>query len=140
MANRTATARPPGGGSDTFQKLQGDKFIDALVGPGAGKLLGTLRTAGGAVAGATHGFGEMLMGAFGGEKLSGLLGNLYAAPRDKVVGLITEAMHDPQLAQALMMKGSNTNAKLMAPPLRSKISGILAGRAVQPGVEALTAQ
>src|SRR6185312_8551161 len=31
MASRVQNARPPGGGSDTFQKLQGDKFIDALV-------------------------------------------------------------------------------------------------------------
>lgn len=141
MASRTATSRPPGGGSDTFPKLQGDKFVDALIGPGAGKLLNTIGTAGGAVAGYMHeGLGAAAVGAFGGEKLSGLLGSLYSAPRDKVVNLITEAMHDPQLAQALMTKSSNTNAKLIPVTTRAKMLGLLGGRAAQPAVQALTAQ
>lgn len=139
MANRTATARPPGGGSDTFPKLQGDKFIDALVGPGASKLIGIVGRAGGAITGALE-EGKMgaAIGFMGGEKAADLVNSLYHAPRDKVISLITEAMHDPQLAKDLMMKASNTNAKLMPPPRRAKIFGVLGAQTAQPAVKAIT--
>jgi hypothetical protein len=135
MASRTANSRPPGGGSDTFQKLQGDKFIDALVGPGASKLVGVV----GKVGGAATGFleeGKMgaLMGFMAGEKGASLVNDLYKAPRDKVVQIITEAMHDPQLAKDLMMKASNTNAKLLPPPRRAKIFGVIGAQAAPKAV------
>lgn len=140
MASRTANARPPGGGSDTFPKLQGDKFIDALVGPGASKLVGVVGKLGGAVGGFLE-EGKMgaAMGFLAGEKGAGLINDLYKAPRDKVVSIITEAMHDPQLAKDLMMKASNSNAKLLPPPRRAKIFGVLGAQASQPVVNALTA-
>lgn len=140
MASRSAAAKPPGGGSDTFQKLSGDRFIDALVGPHASKLLGVASKVGGAVWGALE-EGKMgaMMGFMGGEKVGGLLNDLYKAPRDKVVSIITEAMHDPQLAKDLMTKASNSNAKLLPPPRRAKIFGVLGAQASQPVVNALTA-
>lgn len=140
MASRVQNARPPGGGSDTFQKLQGDKFIDALVGPGASKLIGVVGRAGGAITGALE-EGKMgaAIGFMGGEKAADLVNSLYHAPKDKVINLVTEAMHDPQLAQDLMMKASNSNAKLLPPPRRAKIMGILGAQASQPVVNALTA-
>ncbi|WP_298800095.1 hypothetical protein [uncultured Devosia sp.] len=141
MANRTVNARPPGMGSDTFQNLQGDKFIDALIGPGASKLVNGVATMGGAAAGyLTEGKIGAVAGMFGGEKVAGLINKLYAAPRDKVVDLITEAMHDPQLAKDLMMKASNSNAKLLPPPRRAKIFGVLGAQTAQPAVKALTSQ
>jgi hypothetical protein len=139
MASRTANARPPGGGSDTFQKLQGDKFIDALVGPGAAKLTGVVSKVGGAAMGALE-EGKMgaVMGFMGGEKAAGLLNDLYKAPRDKVVGLITEAMHDPDLAKTLMMKASNTNFKLLPAPKRAKLLGVIGAQASVPAAQSLT--
>lgn len=126
MASRTANARPPGGGSDTFAKLSGDRFIDALIGPGASKLIDLAGTAGGAVAGyLSHGLVGAAGGAFGGEKIAAGLSKLYAAPRDRVVTLVTEAMHDPDLAKALMQKASGGNFKLLKPATRSKMLGIL---------------
>lgn len=140
MASRVQNARPPGGGSDTFQKLQGDKFIDALVGPYASKLVGAAGKVGGAAYGALEeGKIGAVMGFMAGEKGGELVNSLFKAPRDKVVNLITEAMHDPQLAQDLMMKASNTNAKLLPAPRRAKIMGILGAQAAQPAANALTA-
>jgi len=48
-------------------------------------------------------------------------------------------MHDPQMAKDLMMKASNTNAKLLPPPRRAKIFGVLGAQAAQPAVNAITA-
>lgn len=141
MASRTANAKPPGGGSDTFQKLQGDKFIDALVGPGASKLVG----AAGKIGGAAMGYLEdgklgAGLGFMAGEKGADLVNSLYKAPRDKVVSIVTEAMHDPQLAKDLMMKASNTNAKLLPPPRRAKLLGVVGGQAGASVANALTSQ
>lgn len=140
MASRSATSQPPGGGSDTFQKLQGDKFIDALVGPGASKLVNIGGTLGGLALGAAHGPVEAVAGAFGGGKVADMISSLYNAPKAKVINLVTEAMHDPQLAQTLMQKASNGNAKLIAPPTRTKMLGILGAQAAQPAAQAFTAQ
>lgn len=138
MASRTASSRPPGGGSDTFQKLQGDKFIDTLIGPGASKLINVGSTAAGALLGSAHGPVEAVAGAFGGGKVGDMVSSLFSAPREKAINLITEAMHDPQLAQDLMMKASNSNAKLLPPPRRAKILGILGAQAAPSAAQALT--
>jgi hypothetical protein len=140
MASRVQNSRPPGGGSDTFQKLQGDKFIDALVGPGASKLIGAAGKLGGAAMGAIEeGKIGAMMGFVAGEKGGEMVNSLYKAPREKVINLITEAMHDPQLAKDLMMKASNTNAKLLPPPRRAKLFGVLGAQSAQPVVNAVTA-
>lgn len=139
MASRAGT-KAPAGGSDTFAKLQGDKFIDALIGPAASKIINAAGTGIGAATGyISHGLTGGAAGAFGGEKVAGMLSNLYSAPRDKVMSIITEAMHDPQMAKDLMMKASNTNAKLLPPPRRAKIFGVLGAQAAQPVVNAVTA-
>ena len=141
MANRTANARPPGGGSDTFQKLQGDRFIDALIGPGATKLINTAGTVGGTVGGfLSEGKLGAAAGLFGGEKVANAITSFYKAPRDKAVQLITEAMHDPDLAKALMTKASGTNFKLLKAPTRSKVLGILGAQGTAPIVSAAVNQ
>lgn len=141
MASRTANSRPPGSGSDTFPKLQGDKFIDALIGPGASKIIGGVSKVGGAVAGyLSEGKVGAAAGLFGGKEVAGMISDLYNAPREKVIALITEAMHDPALAQDLMKKASNANAKLIPVPRRAKILGILGAQSTAPATQAITAQ
>lgn len=135
-------ARAPGGGSDTFQKLAGDKFLDALISPGAAKLL----RAGGGLTGAaigslTEGPIATVAGLIGGSKgTDALLSKLYQAPRDRVVNLLTEAANDQDIAKALMMKASPANAKLIKPATRTKILGILGAQPAAPVAGLLTTQ
>lgn len=141
MAARTGQ-RMPGAGSDTFQKLAGDKFLDVMLSPGAGRLV---RQGGGAVGGliggASGGPVAIAAGIFGGSKgADALLQKLYAAPRQQAMDLVTAAVHDPDIAKALMMKASPANSKLLKPATRTKMLGILGAQPVAPLGGALNSQ
>jgi hypothetical protein len=128
MGARTARAGAPGG-SDTFAKLSGKNFIDALIGPMASKVM----PVGGAVLGAHFGFteggvGGALAGLWGGNHLAEML---YAAPREKVLNLLNEAMSDPKLAQALMQKVRPGSDKLIPQGIKNRIFGILGSEPVE---------
>lgn len=121
----------PKGGSDTAAKLIGNKYLDVLIGPDAGKLLNAGSTLGGALAGHLVG-GPVgaLAGAFtgiGAAKVGDrfLERALYEAPREKVINLLQEAISDPQLAKALMMKTRPGQLQLLPAPVRKKILSIL---------------
>lgn len=141
MSARTMQSKPPGG-SDTFPKLAGQKFMDVLIGPGAVKLVkGTGAVVGAGLGNVVEGGGHLggmatLYGMYKGAQADELLNKLYSAPRDKVVNLVTQAMHDPQLAKVLMMKASPANSKIIAPTTRNKILGILGAQAAPAGVAA----
>lgn len=123
MGARTSRAIPPGG-SDTAGKLLGNQFIDVLIGPGAGKIIPSAAAA----AGLAHGPIGSGVGFILGKSAEGAFESaLLKAPRDKVVALLNEAIADPQLAKALMMKATPGNAKLMDPRVRGKITKILIG-------------
>lgn len=121
MIARTSRAAPKGG-SDTAAKLLGNNFLDVMIGPGASKLAPIA----GAAIGMSHGPVGMLVGAAAGKGVEkGLTEALYAAPREKVIELLNQAIADPAIAQALMTKASAANAKMMPSAARQKIISIL---------------
>lgn len=123
MGARTQRAIPPGG-SDTAGKLLGNQFIDVLIGPGAGKII----PGAAAVAGMTHGPVSSGIGFILGKSAENAFESaLLNAPREKVVALLNEAIADPELAKALMMKATPGNAKMIKPAVRAKITKILVG-------------
>jgi hypothetical protein len=112
MAQRVQNLRG-GAGSETFERLKGDRYIDVFMGPMLGRLTGAgTGMLAGAVA--THLLGENAIGAMIGAELSGaaaghvagqsLLQRLYAAPRAALLARIGEAVRDPQIAADLMKK------------------------------------
>lgn len=122
MAQRTARAGAKGG-SDTFAKLQGNTFLDVLIGPGASKIAPVAGAVIGAHFGGAGGAAAGLVGANYG--MSKLEQTLYGASRDKVVNLINQAMSDPDLAKALMTKASSKASLQMPAPARRMIYSIL---------------
>lgn len=125
MTSRSGGLNTPG--SDTFQKLAGKSFLDVLIGPHARKLVVGAGTAAGAAISHSMGEGMFLSAMGGGASADALIQRIYSAPRDRVVKLITEAVHDPDLARALMYKASAGNSKLLKPTTRAKMLGILGG-------------
>ena len=128
MATRTARGGAQGG-SDTYSKLAGGRFVDAMIGTVPARML----TAG---AGAASGFvaggpGGAVIGAgaggLGGQKL---VDALYAAPREKIVALIEQSLHDPDLAKALMMKATPKAVDMMPKRVQSALVGVLGAGAV----------
>lgn len=97
-----------GRGSETFERLTGDRYLDVFLGP---MLSRVLPRAGGAIGGAVTehlapGFG---IGALIGLELAGaghgtttMLQNLYAIPRQQLRDRLSEAIRDPAIAADLM--------------------------------------
>jgi hypothetical protein len=110
-----------GTNSATFERLKGDRYVDAFIGPFLGRVLpASAGLAAGSVA--THLFGEAGIGGMIGMELAGgvgghmlgrpMLERLYAAPRARLMERLTEAIRDPQIAEDLMKKaGEKVNPK-----------------------------
>ena len=138
MSQRTARAGARGG-SDTFAKLQGKTFLDELIGPGAAKLVTwgskVLPAAGAAIGGKVGGVEGAAIGAgigqYGASKIQGAL---YAATRDKVVDLVTEAMNNPELAKTLMQTASKEAALKIPATQRQLIYSILGVTMARPAI------
>lgn len=89
-------------GSDTFAKLSGDKFLDAMIGGMTAKALPAVAGAAGYKIGEMFGgHGAELGAAAGYTGATKLAKALYAAPREKVMDLVQQAIRDPDLATAL---------------------------------------
>lgn len=127
MGARTSRAGEPGG-SDTYAKLSGGNFLDAMIGKWPTKLA-SLASAG--VGFATHGPIGGVVGAVEGGKLAR---SLYEAPKEKILKIITDAIHDPQLAKSLQMKATQGNVKFMPGRIQSYLATVMA----QPAIEATT--
>lgn len=116
MAARTENFRG-GAGSPTFERLKGDKYIDAFVGPLFGR---TLQRGGGLAAGAlaTHIFGEAAIGGMVGQELVGGAGGhgmanwglnaLYNGPREVLRQRVAEAIRNPVIAEDLMRNAGSS--------------------------------
>lgn len=127
MASRTARAGASGG-SDTYAKLSGGSFIDAMIGKWPARMLTT--GAGAAMGYALEG-GPVgaVGGALLGETKGGdLLDKLYSAPREKVMKIIEDAIHDPALAQALTMKANAASTQLWPARVWDYFNGLLGGQ------------
>lgn len=122
MAQRTARGTPPGG-SDTFANLSGRRFVDVLIGPGASKIIPAASAIAGFTQGGFIGAGVGLMAGVTGENV--LEKALFGATRDKVMDVLQQAMRDPKLAQALMMKASAANAKMIPRATATHLYGLL---------------
>ena len=130
MAARTS--RPVArGGSDTASKLMGNQFVDALIGPAASNAFRNT-AAGLGVAGALalHANPVMAAGALGTGLVASAGANpimraMYAAPRDRAMALLAEAMRDPALAQTLMRTAKPGAESFMPAVMKSKIMNIL---------------
>lgn len=128
MVVRTTNAK--GVGSDTFSKLSGSTFLDLAIGPHATKVVGGLAGLGGALSG--HVLSNPAVGAlaaaggYGGA--TSLMAKLYGARANEVRALVTQAMHDPDLAKALMMRATEGNVRLMKPATLATMYGVLGGQ------------
>ena len=124
MAARTAQGAPAGGGSDTAAKLASSKYIDSLIGPGASHIFGMV---GGAAAGALEaGLPGAGIGAVAGKSAGTALSRaLYAAPREKTIQILNQAMSDPDLAKALMKQASVGAEKTMPDKTKRYLAGVL---------------
>jgi hypothetical protein len=121
MGARTARAGAPGG-SDTFAKLSGKSWVDALVGTGAKKVARTV----GATAGyATGGPFGAAAGAYGAPKI---METMLAANKDATMKLLTQALYDPELATTLITPATKASASAISVPMQARIFGILLGR------------
>jgi hypothetical protein len=120
MVGRSARAQTPG--SQTYARLAGEKYLDALIGPAASKLMPLGSAAVGAAAGSMMGPIEAFSGAvaagLGEDKVSGVL---YGAARDKVMDVLDEAIKNPEVAKTLMQKSGSK----VAPGILGRIRGII---------------
>jgi hypothetical protein len=102
--------------------LAGEKYLDALIGPAASKLMPLGSAAVGAAAGSMMGPIEAFSGAvaagLGEDKVSGVL---YGAARDKVMDVLDEAIKNPEVAKTLMQKSGSK----VAPGILGRIRGII---------------
>lgn len=121
MAARTARAGAPGG-SDTFAKLSGKNWAEALLGAGASK---GARIIGGTLGGLTGGPVGAGAGAYGAPKL---METMLSANKEAAMRLVTEALYDPELAATLIKAATKANAKKIPLPLQAKIYSILLGK------------
>lgn len=113
------------GGPDTYAKLSGDRYLEALIHPGAGELLPAV----GAVVGSGLGWTGAFSGAIIGRKAADFLyKGLYSAPRDKVMDILRKAIADPDLAKSLMMKAGSY--KMMSRTTQQKWQQLLKDGAV----------
>lgn len=138
MAQRTARAGARSG-SDTFGKLQGKTFLDELIGPGAAKLVNwtsrALPAVGAAVGGKMGGYeGAAAGAAIGSYGVTKLQASLYAATRDKVSALVTEAMSNPALAKTLMQTASKDAALKIPTDQRKLIYSLLGLSMAKPAL------
>lgn len=126
MSQRTARAGAKGG-SDTYGKLAGGKFLDVLIGPSASKLVPGIAAAVGAHVGGVPGAAAAYTAAtFGENKIENLM---FGATRDKVLSLVHEAIMNPALAKTLMQKASAKAALQIPVPQRRMIYSILGAQA-----------
>lgn len=119
MANRTASFKPPGGGSPTYGYLEQGRFIDALLNGWQKAAFKGASAALGATVGSHAGPIGTLGGAVGGSELAG---KLYSIPQEKTMLLLQQAMRDPKLAQALQMKANKFSEKAMNPEIYKYLS------------------
>ncbi len=129
-----------GANSATFERLAGDKFLDAFLHPVASAVTG----AGiGAIALGTlgHFVGEGGLGVVLGAEVGGgvglgsaLLRRLFDLPRARAMELIDQAIRDPQIAHDLMTKASAANAEKFSP---ATIRFFRAALAEQPAGQAM---
>jgi len=121
MAARTARAGAPGG-SDTFAKLSGKNWAEALLGTSVSK---GAKIAGGTVGGLTGGPVGAAAGAYGGNKL---MESMLSANKEAAMRLVTEALYDPELAATLIKTATKANANKVPLSLQAKIYSILLGK------------
>ena len=121
MTARTARGGAPGG-SDTFAKLSGKNWVDALVGTGAKKIA---RTVGAAAGYATGGPFGAAAGAYGAPKI---METMLSANKDAAMKLLTQALYDPAMAKALMTPATKASANAISLPLQARIYGALLGK------------
>lgn len=112
LANRTVMGGPRGG-SDTFAKISGGRFIDALLG-GGGSTTAKLAAAGLAGVAGLH-VGGPLGAIAGAAEGSHLTNKLLEIPKAKVMALLQDAMRDPKLARELQMKATAININYVSP-------------------------
>jgi len=122
MTARTARAGAPGG-SDTFAKLSGKNWVDALVGAGAKKIA---RTVGASAGYATGGPVGAMAGAYSGPKI---METMLSANKEASMKLLTQALYDPELATTLMTKATASSANSIPLPIQARIFRALAATA-----------
>lgn len=142
QAQRTANLRG-GAGSETFERLKGDRYIDAFMGPFLGRVSGVGM---GALAGAlaTHLFGEAAIGGMIGTEIVGaaaghaygptLLQRIYAVPRARLMERLNEAVRDPALAADLMRRAGEQ----LSPATRAWARSLLASAPAEQAARTLT--
>lgn len=124
MAQRTARAGAKGG-SDTFAKLSGNRFLDYMIGPNASKILpAAASTIGYTTTGPLGGAVGLSLGLAGENTLAGLMSR---APREAVLNILNEAMADPRLAEALMQPATAGSAARIPASVQAKLYGLLSG-------------
>lgn len=109
------------GGSDTFNKLASDQFLQALVGKGGAATIKILAgTAGYAAMNAVTGPIGGLAGGMGGFALGGKAAtSLYANAQRNVITLIDRALTDPAFAVELQQFRSNPTTSNLSPRIRA---------------------
>jgi hypothetical protein len=129
--------------STTYEKIAGHRFVDAFLSP-------SMRSVGGMAIGAGLGSlashlgvggeegGAALGLLFGSEKGAHMIDKAYAPVRAKVMGLLQEAIRDPQVAADLMMKAKPSNVAFMSPKTRGMVQAIMAS-AGNPGTSSSAA-
>ena len=114
-----------GTNSPTFERFKGDKFVDAfmpkLVVRGLGAAIGG--TAGYLTEG---GIGGMI-GLLAGERGAGILNEIYAKPRERVLTALDAALRDPQVATDFMRKATPANAAAASPKTRALLQYMARG-------------
>jgi hypothetical protein len=121
LTARTARAGSPGG-SDTFAKLSGKNWAEALLGTGMTK---GARIVGGTLGGLTGGPVGAGAGAYGAPKL---METMLSANKEAAMRLVTEALYDPKLAATLIKAATKANAEKVPLSLQAKIYSILLGK------------
>lgn len=124
-----AAERATGPGSQTFQLLSGDRFLDVLLGNAGGRAMRHATKLGVGLGGSVGlGVGTALGGPLGaavggaaGGTVGGMLGDwlthVYSAPRDEIMALVRKGIADPEFGRMLMLKANEQNAKLAGPRL-----------------------
>lgn len=118
LAARQANYRG-GAGSETYERIMGDRYGDVFMGPLLARASGTVIGAGLGAA-MTKLFGETGIGGLIGMELTGaggatgllagpaLMRKLYSVPHAKLVERINEAIRDPVIAHDLMQRAGAT--------------------------------
>jgi hypothetical protein len=99
------------GGSDTYAKIAGGKYLEPLLGK---KALAFLKLSAGAAGAYTHGF----TGAIGGYMTADKIAALYTNSAQKIMGMVDEAVKNPAAAAQLRAFTAMPNSATLTPAVR----------------------